>query len=134
MPWNITKVLRFDLFKATYRKVRAGKHLSDAFSFQSGVKQGDALPLLLLNFTSEYVIHESQEWLDLTEHIRQHTTKQNQYIYCICVTRARYVPTFPGFEYSKFWGGKLWLLNKRRTLTLWSLPLLQGLFVKLRNK
>jgi len=34
----------------TYSKVFVGKHLSDAFSVQNGLKQGD--PLLLLLFSA----------------------------------------------------------------------------------
>jgi hypothetical protein len=34
----------------TYSKVRIVKHLSDNFSIQNGLKQGDALTPLLLNF------------------------------------------------------------------------------------
>jgi hypothetical protein len=33
----------------TYGKVRIGKHMSDSFTLQSGLKQGDALSLPLLN-------------------------------------------------------------------------------------
>jgi hypothetical protein len=35
----------------TYSKVNIGKHLSDAFPRQNGLKQGDALLLLLFNFS-----------------------------------------------------------------------------------
>jgi hypothetical protein len=34
----------------TYSRVWVGKHLSDMFSFKNGLKQGDALSPLLLNF------------------------------------------------------------------------------------
>jgi len=34
-------------------KVHTGKHLSDAFPIQNGLKQGDALSLLLFNFALE---------------------------------------------------------------------------------
>jgi hypothetical protein len=34
----------------TYSKVRVGKHLSDSFPIQNGLKQGDALSPLLFNF------------------------------------------------------------------------------------
>jgi hypothetical protein len=34
----------------TYNKVRIGKHLSDSFPIQNGLKQGDALSPLLFNF------------------------------------------------------------------------------------
>jgi hypothetical protein len=45
----------------TYGKVRIGKHLSDSFPTQNGLKEGDALSPLLFSFTSEYTILEVQE-------------------------------------------------------------------------
>jgi hypothetical protein len=45
----------------TYSKVRIGKHLSDSFLIQNGMKQGDALSPLLFNFASEYDIRKVQE-------------------------------------------------------------------------
>jgi hypothetical protein len=38
-----------------------GKHLSDAFPIQNGLKQGDAVSLLLFNFSLEYAIRKAQE-------------------------------------------------------------------------
>jgi hypothetical protein len=46
----------------TYSKVRIGKHLSDNFTTQNSLKQGDALLLLLLNFALVYVIRKVQEY------------------------------------------------------------------------
>jgi hypothetical protein len=43
----------------TYSEVRVGKHLSDTFPTQNGLKQGDALSSLLFNFASEYAITKS---------------------------------------------------------------------------
>jgi hypothetical protein len=45
----------------TYSKVRVGKLLSDTFTVQSGMKQGDALSPLLFNFALEYAIRKGQE-------------------------------------------------------------------------
>jgi hypothetical protein len=45
----------------TYSEVHTGKHLSDNFPFQNGLKQGDALMPLIFNFALEYAIHKVQE-------------------------------------------------------------------------
>jgi hypothetical protein len=45
----------------TYSKVRIGKHLSDSFPFQNGLKQGDALSPQLFNFPLEYATRKVQE-------------------------------------------------------------------------
>jgi hypothetical protein len=42
-------------------KVHIGKHLSGSFPVQNGLKQGDALPPQLFNFTLEYAIRKVQE-------------------------------------------------------------------------
>jgi hypothetical protein len=39
-----------------YSKVRTGKHLSDSFLIQNGLKQGYVLSRLLFNFALEYAI------------------------------------------------------------------------------
>jgi hypothetical protein len=44
-----------------HSKVRIGKHLSDSFPIQNGLKQGDALSPLLFNFALKYVIRKTQE-------------------------------------------------------------------------
>jgi retron-type reverse transcriptase len=45
----------------TYSKARAGKLLSNKFTTQNGLKQGDALSPLLFNFALEYDIREVLE-------------------------------------------------------------------------
>jgi hypothetical protein len=45
----------------TYSKVRIGKHLSDSYSIQNGLRQGDALSPLHFNFSLEYAIRNVQE-------------------------------------------------------------------------
>jgi hypothetical protein len=45
----------------TYSKVHIGKHFSDSFPIQNGLKQGDALSPLLFNVTIEYFIRNVQE-------------------------------------------------------------------------
>jgi hypothetical protein len=44
----------------TNNGVRVGKHLSDMFPIRNGVKQGDALSPIPLNFPSEYAIRRVQ--------------------------------------------------------------------------
>jgi hypothetical protein len=44
-----------------YSKVRVGKHLSDTFPIQNGLKQGDGLSPLLFNFALDYAIRKVQE-------------------------------------------------------------------------
>ena len=43
-----------------YCIVRVGRHLSDMFPVKNGLKQGDALSPLLVNFALEYVIRRVQ--------------------------------------------------------------------------
>jgi hypothetical protein len=44
----------------TYSRVRVDKHLSDTFPIKNGLKIGDALSPLLLNFALEYAIRRVQ--------------------------------------------------------------------------
>jgi hypothetical protein len=43
---------------AICRKVPVGKHFSESYSAQTGLKQGDALSLLPFNFVLEYTIRK----------------------------------------------------------------------------
>jgi hypothetical protein len=45
----------------TYSNVRIGKHLSESFPIQNGLKQGDALSPLLFNSALEYAMRKVQE-------------------------------------------------------------------------
>jgi hypothetical protein len=45
----------------TYSRVRIGTNLSDKFSIENGLKQGDALSPLLFNFALENAIRRVQE-------------------------------------------------------------------------
>jgi hypothetical protein len=45
----------------TYSRVCIGKNLSDKFTIQNGLKQGDALSPLVFNFALEYAIRRVQE-------------------------------------------------------------------------
>ena len=43
-----------------YSRVRVGKHLSDMFPIKNGLKKGDALWSLLVNFALDYAIRRVQ--------------------------------------------------------------------------
>jgi hypothetical protein len=49
------------MLNETYGRVRIGKSLSDKFTIQNSLKEGDALSPLLFNFVLEYAIRRFQE-------------------------------------------------------------------------
>jgi hypothetical protein len=57
---KLVRLIKLCLNK-TYGKVRIGKRLSDNFPIHNGLKQGDALSPLLLNFALECAIRKVQE-------------------------------------------------------------------------
>jgi hypothetical protein len=59
VPMKLVKLIEMCL-NETYSKVYIGKHLSDTFPIQNGLKQGDALSPLLFNFALEYAISKVQ--------------------------------------------------------------------------
>jgi hypothetical protein len=60
VPMKLVRLIKMCL-NETYSKLCIGKHLSDSFPIQNGLKQGDALSPLLFNFALEYVIRKVQE-------------------------------------------------------------------------
>jgi hypothetical protein len=59
VPMKLLRLIKMCL-NETYSKFCIGKHLSDMFSILSGLKRGDALLQLLLNFALEYAIRKVQ--------------------------------------------------------------------------
>jgi sorting nexin-29 len=60
IPKKLVRVIKMCL-NETYSKVRIGKLLSDKFSIQNGLIQGDTLSPLLSNLALEYAIRKVQE-------------------------------------------------------------------------
>jgi hypothetical protein len=57
---KLVRVIKMCL-NETYNKVCIGKHLSDSFPIQNGLKQGEVLLPLLFNFALHYAIRNVQE-------------------------------------------------------------------------
>ena len=55
----LVRLIKMCLAK-TYNRVRVGKNLFDRFPIRNGLKQGDALSLLILYFPIEYAIRRVQ--------------------------------------------------------------------------
>jgi hypothetical protein len=60
IPRKLVRLINMCLNKI-YSGVCISKNLSDKFTIQNGLKQGDALSPLLFNFALEYVIRRVQE-------------------------------------------------------------------------
>jgi hypothetical protein len=59
IPMKLVRLIKMWLNEVC-SKVHIGKHLSDKFPIQNGLKQGDALLPLFFNFALEYVIRMVQ--------------------------------------------------------------------------
>ena len=55
IPMRLERLIKMCL-NETYNRVQGRKQLSDMFPVENGLKQGDALAPLLLNFVLEYAI------------------------------------------------------------------------------
>ena len=63
IPRKLVRLIKMSLTE-TYSRVRVGKNVSDRFHIRNGLKQGDALSLVLFNFALEYAIRRVQVNLD----------------------------------------------------------------------
>jgi hypothetical protein len=59
-PMKLIRLIKICL-NETYSKVHIGKHLSESFPIQNGLKVGYALSPLLFNFALEYATRKVQE-------------------------------------------------------------------------
>jgi hypothetical protein len=60
VPKKLVRLIKMCL-NETYRKVRVDELLSNNFSIQNGLKQGNVLSPLLFNFALEYAIRMSKK-------------------------------------------------------------------------
>jgi hypothetical protein len=60
IPMKLVRLIEMCLIEA-YSIAHTSKHLPDSFPLQGGLKQGDALMLLLFDFALEYIIWKVQE-------------------------------------------------------------------------
>jgi hypothetical protein len=60
VPMKLVRLIKMRL-NEIYNKIDTGKHLSDTFPIQNGLKQGDSLLPLLFNFALGHVIRKVQE-------------------------------------------------------------------------
>jgi hypothetical protein len=66
IPIKLVKLIKMVL-NGAYSKVHIGKHLLDAFSIHSGLKQGNALSPLPLSFVLKCAIRKVQKKQDILE-------------------------------------------------------------------
>jgi hypothetical protein len=59
IPMKLVRLIKLCVSE-TYSRVRVGKHLSDTFPTKNGLKQGEVLLPLLINFALEYAIRRVQ--------------------------------------------------------------------------
>ena len=59
IPRKLVRLIKMSLTE-TYSRVRVGKNVCDRFPIRNGLKHGDALSPMLLNFALEYAIRSVQ--------------------------------------------------------------------------